>query len=80
MLRAVLCAGEQSPVKAGPVLTPHAGEFERIAPGLRAAASSRIEAARQAAAKLGVKLHAPNQYLRAAPREASDLFHPAAAG
>ena len=31
-------------------------------------------------AKLGVKLHAPNQYLRAAPREASDLFHPAAAG
>jgi 2,4-dienoyl-CoA reductase-like NADH-dependent reductase (Old Yellow Enzyme family) len=33
-----------------------------------------------AAAKLGVKLHAPNQYLRAAPREASDLFHPAAAG
>lgn len=33
-----------------------------------------------AAARLGVKLHAPNQYLRAAPREASDLFLPAAAG
>jgi hydroxyethylthiazole kinase-like uncharacterized protein yjeF len=36
------------------VLTPHAGEFERIAPGLLAAAPNRIEAARQAAAKLGV--------------------------
>ena len=33
-----------------------------------------------AAAKLGVKLHGPKQYLRAAPREAQDLFLPGAAG
>jgi hydroxyethylthiazole kinase-like uncharacterized protein yjeF len=36
------------------VLTPHAGEFERIAPGVLGAASSRIEAAKQAAGTLGV--------------------------
>jgi 2,4-dienoyl-CoA reductase-like NADH-dependent reductase (Old Yellow Enzyme family) len=33
-----------------------------------------------AAAKLGAKLHAPKQYLRAPPVAAKDLFHPAAAG
>ena len=33
-----------------------------------------------AAAKLGAKLHAPKQYLRAPPHAAKDLFHPVAAG
>jgi 2,4-dienoyl-CoA reductase-like NADH-dependent reductase (Old Yellow Enzyme family) len=32
-----------------------------------------------AAAKLGAKLHAPKQYLRAPPAAAKDLFHPAPA-
>ena len=35
------------------VLTPHAGEFERMFPGLLASAPSRVEAARQAAALTG---------------------------
>jgi len=35
------------------VLTPHAGEFERIFPGLLQSVPTRIEAARQAAAKAG---------------------------
>lgn len=35
------------------VLTPHAGEFERIFPGLLDAAPSKVEAARQAAARAG---------------------------
>jgi 2,4-dienoyl-CoA reductase-like NADH-dependent reductase (Old Yellow Enzyme family) len=33
-----------------------------------------------AAAKLGAKLHAPKQYLRAPPSSVKELFHPAAAG
>jgi hydroxyethylthiazole kinase-like uncharacterized protein yjeF len=36
------------------VLTPHAGEFERVFPGVLAAAPSRIEAVRTAAAQAGV--------------------------
>ncbi|HEY3800540.1 MAG TPA: NAD(P)H-hydrate dehydratase [Caulobacteraceae bacterium] len=35
------------------VLTPHPGEFERVFPGVLAAASSKIEAARQAARAAG---------------------------
>lgn len=35
------------------VLTPHAGEFERLFPGLLAAAPERIAAARQAASRAG---------------------------
>ena len=35
------------------VLTPHAGEFERLFPGVMAASSERITAARRAAAKAG---------------------------
>ena len=37
-------------------------------------------ARRYPAAKLGAKLHAPKQYLRAPPHSAKELFHPAAAG
>ncbi|MEP7210359.1 MAG: NAD(P)H-hydrate dehydratase [Alphaproteobacteria bacterium] len=36
------------------VLTPHAGEFERVFPGVLTSSASRIEAARTAAVKAGV--------------------------
>jgi hydroxyethylthiazole kinase-like uncharacterized protein yjeF len=35
------------------VLTPHEGEFERLSPGLLAASSGRLDAARRAAAQFG---------------------------
>jgi len=40
-------------LRANCVLTPHAGEFERVFPGVLGRASSRIEAVREAAAAAG---------------------------
>lgn len=48
-----LLAPLQTPLGAADVLTPHVGEFNRLFPGALAAAASRIEAARAAAAKAG---------------------------
>ena len=50
------------------MLTPHAGEFERIFPGLLQSEPTRVEAAREAAAKAGctVLLKGPDTVIAAA--------------
>ncbi|MFT3726816.1 MAG: NAD(P)H-hydrate dehydratase [Terricaulis sp.] len=54
-------------LRAGDVMTPHAGEFERAFPGVLQASATRVEAARAAATKAGcvVLLKGPDTVIAA---------------